>query len=717
MDNATFTADVIARLLEKLVINPVALAHYDSLQGVKASMEQNQTTNPAEPNQPAPAVTQPAPVIAQTEPETVIHAPAVTQAAPARFYNCEPRPGDDFADVNVALEFLRHNVSRPLKNQFSEELEFSWSDFPALLDHIKPIVCDARLMWFQNWGKDENDVRCVKTQWIHVPSKTETWTIYYPENAKLPTAGHHDMLRAAAEETFHFRRAMYAALGIRPGDDEEDVKVQKQRHFKQKALAEKANDVRPWRANASKRTKEESIVNVLVASGRVTDPRIVAEAKSKNPDLTTPEDEEVIESVQGLPEVSARALFWLRQICSMTEEFRYYLDDPRATSADLPRQLWLRACQQAALEHLGGETDPTIPTEPAEIAFPEVKTYPAPAGMEHVKRTWDAYTLKEHEREMCNQLNKCRLLMAKKIPNAEMLKTLEDTKRRCDTATCAVIDTFIDQVNARPDYVPRKRKTAPAEALPVVSPAPVPAPEDRVPMPLEKENFDAWDRLRHKSRMAVILDELMVFAASWLPSEYKLAELRRHRDRDDIDYPTREGIDKLINGIENKDTLAQEYWRNRRLAADDDYYVANAVQRVAPVEGTKPLSTLADAEEDNDDDIAFIMSAEDPDACTPEVAEQQEKKQRAKADRHSKKRDAVSPAATAENPVLTLCQNAINTYSEGDDPESVVEFLLACRSHTDATTAASITVMINDFSFTTSLSKPPIEIDDDDMPY
>lgn len=689
MDNATFTADVIARLLEKVSLVPsFSLAHVASTQAT--TMEEKQTSNTGDSIQPAP-------VIAQTVPESPKHAPAVTQAEPTRVYSSEPRPGDDFADVNVALEFLRRNVHRPLKNQFSEELEFSWSDFPALIDHIKPIVCDARLMWFQNWGRDDSDVRCVKTQWIHVPSRTETWTIYYPENARLPSLTRQSMIQAAAEETFHFRRAMYAALGIRPGDDEEDVKVQKKRHYRQKALAEAANDVRPWRDNASNRTKDESLINVLVASGRAVDPRVIAEAKSKNPDLTTPEDEKAIAAVMAIPEMTERALFWLRQLCSMSDEFRYYLDDPRAKSNDLPRQLWLRACEQAALEYVGGDIDPTIPTDPVSVAMPHVKTYPAPVGMEHVKRTWDAFTLDEHAQEMANQLNKCRLLMAKTIPNAEMLATLKETKRRCDTATCAVIDGFIEVVTMRPDVTPRTRTddTAPVESAEIIPPM----------YQKDDEEWTAWDSLRHQGRMSKVLDDLMIFAASWMPSAYKLAHLQRQRDRKDIDYPTKQGIDKLLNGIKNNDAVALQYWRNRSQAQDDEYTVANAVSYVTPVQGVAPFSSLAEP----------VIAAVEPETAA----------QLAKRDRKQKKAapvvtaTATSTAApeTPVNPVITLCQNAINTYTEGDDPECVVEFLCACRSHTDEKTAGIIGVMIDDFSITTSLSTPLVIVGEDDLPY
>ncbi|ELI7108394.1 hypothetical protein RRT02_000592 [Salmonella enterica] len=709
--NAEFTADVIARLLQKITLVPPAAIHAtcDSVPR-ETIMEEKQTTT-ATGDQSAPVSPRTEPETAKPEPVATQPAPA-SQPAPARVYVAESFPGDNFEDVNVALEYLRRNVTRPLKNQFSEELEFSWSDFPALIDHIKPSVVAARLMWFQNWGWDENDVRCVKTQWIHVPSKTEIYTIYYPEGARLPSGqpGRQNMLQAAAEETFHFRRAMYAALGIRPGDDEEDVKLQKKRHYKQKALADAANECRPWKRNAPERTKEQSLLNVRVASGSVTDPALIAQAKSLNPDLTTPADERTIASVQAIPELTERALFWLRQLCSMSDEFRYYLDDPRATTESLPRQLWLRACEQAAVEYVGGEPDPTIPADPASVAMPVIKTYPAPAGMEHSKRVWDEHTLSCHADDMRRQLEKCRLLMSKKIPNAEMLDTLNKTKSMCDTATCAEIDKYIEQVNARPDYVPRKRRTTTDAPE-----TPTSTPDD----PLARQER-YWEEMRRKGRMAALLDELMVLASSHVPAPFILAKLQEARARKDIDLLTRNGIDKLIANVSDKSDIAREYWQNRKMSQDNEYHVANKVQYVTHARGADLVNPpdFDDDCDDNDDDIAVILGAEDDTACPPGLIEKHEKRQ-AKTERTRKQNKTPTTATSspaAENPVITLCKNALATYQEGDDPESVIEFLLACRSHTDPTTGAEIGVMIDDFSLITSLSRP-LDVDENDLPY
>ncbi|WP_410706291.1 ERF family protein [Citrobacter freundii] len=85
----------------------------------------------------------------------------------------------------------------------------------------------------------------------------------------------------------YFRRyGLRQALDITDGDDDIDQADSKRERRKARAL----NSSRKWKPTTSARTKPESILNVLVASGEFSGSAAIAQAKARNPFLRTPSE-------------------------------------------------------------------------------------------------------------------------------------------------------------------------------------------------------------------------------------------------------------------------------------------------------------------------------------------------------------------------------------------------------------------------------------------
>lgn len=122
------------------------------------------------------------------------------------------------------------------------------------------------------------------TTFIHIPTDTEVsfrLPAYIKEDKRLD-----ECQRVGASFTYFRRYGLRQALDITDGDDDIDQADSKRERRKARAL----NSSRKWKPTTSARTKPESILNVLVASGEFSGNATIAQAKSRNPFLRTPSE-------------------------------------------------------------------------------------------------------------------------------------------------------------------------------------------------------------------------------------------------------------------------------------------------------------------------------------------------------------------------------------------------------------------------------------------
>ncbi|EPZ7107771.1 ERF family protein, partial [Salmonella enterica subsp. enterica serovar Newport] len=153
-----------------------------------------------------------------------------------------------------------------------------------LLDILREPIYQHGLMLKQEFQKGDELPLDMVTTFIHIPTSTEVsfrLPAYIKEDKRLD-----ECQRVGASFTYFRRYGLRQALDITDGDDDIDQADAKRERRKARAL----NSSRKWKPATSTRTKPESILNVLVASGEFSGSATIAQAKSRNPFLRTPSE-------------------------------------------------------------------------------------------------------------------------------------------------------------------------------------------------------------------------------------------------------------------------------------------------------------------------------------------------------------------------------------------------------------------------------------------
>ena len=153
-----------------------------------------------------------------------------------------------------------------------------------MLDLLREPIYQHGLMLKQEFEKGDELPLDMVTTFIHIPTDTEVsfrLPAYIKEDKRLD-----ECQRVGASFTYFRRYGLRQALDITDGDDDIDQANSKRERRKARAL----NSSRKWKPTTSARTKPESILNVLVASGEFSGSAVIAQAKARNPFLRTPSE-------------------------------------------------------------------------------------------------------------------------------------------------------------------------------------------------------------------------------------------------------------------------------------------------------------------------------------------------------------------------------------------------------------------------------------------
>lgn len=205
-------------------------------------------------------------------------------------------PGKQFANVNEALAHMVHQLKNPQRDSHNETLDFTHASLAQMLDMLRDPIYQHGLMLKQEFAKGDELPLDMVTTFLHIPTNTEVsfrLPAYMKEDKRLD-----ECQRVGATFTYFRRYGLRQALDITDGDDDIDQADRKRERRKTRAL----NSSREWKPTASIRTKPESILNILVASGEFTGAAAIALAKSRNAYLRTPSEvaEDIITSINGL---------------------------------------------------------------------------------------------------------------------------------------------------------------------------------------------------------------------------------------------------------------------------------------------------------------------------------------------------------------------------------------------------------------------------------
>lgn len=132
--------------------------------------------------------------------------------------------GSQFADVHAALQWVSHEAQNPIKNRWSDEEHFAWSDLPELYRVIKPLMYQAGVRHSQTMRTNADGVSEIVTTFRHIP----TGTVHEAHLATTST-DIAKMLKRSGQQldehqrwgwtmTYCRRYALYAELGLQPDD-------------------------------------------------------------------------------------------------------------------------------------------------------------------------------------------------------------------------------------------------------------------------------------------------------------------------------------------------------------------------------------------------------------------------------------------------------------------------------------------------------------------
>lgn len=197
-------------------------------------------------------------------------------------------PGKQYTSAREALAHLAHEIKNPERDNYNETLDFTYATLAQMLDMLRDPIYQHGLMLDQSLVKSDPNADNLPfnmvTTFHHIPTGTEvsfTLPAYLKQDKRLD-----DCQQFGATYTYYRRYGLRQALDITDGDDDIDQADSKRERRKARAM----NSSRKWRPTTSSRTKPESILNVLVASGEFAGSATVAQAKSRNPFLRTPSE-------------------------------------------------------------------------------------------------------------------------------------------------------------------------------------------------------------------------------------------------------------------------------------------------------------------------------------------------------------------------------------------------------------------------------------------
>lgn len=193
-------------------------------------------------------------------------------------------PGKQYANAQEALAHMVRELKNPQRDNYNETLDFTFASLAQLLDLLREPIYQHGLMLKQEFEKGDELPLDMVTTFIHIPTGTEVsfrLPAYIKEDKRLD-----ECQRVGASFTYFRRYGLRQALDITDGDDDVDQADSKRERRKARAL----NSSRKWKPTTSARTKPESILNVLVASGEFSGSAAIAQAKTRNPFLRTPSE-------------------------------------------------------------------------------------------------------------------------------------------------------------------------------------------------------------------------------------------------------------------------------------------------------------------------------------------------------------------------------------------------------------------------------------------
>lgn len=133
--------------------------------------------------------------------------------------------GSQFADVHAALQWVSHEAQNPIKNRWSPEEHFAWSDLPELYRVIKPLMYQAGIRHSQTMRTNAEGVSEIVTTFRHIPTGTTHeahLATTSTDIAKMLKRGGQNLdehQRWGWTMTYCRRYALYAELGLQPDGD------------------------------------------------------------------------------------------------------------------------------------------------------------------------------------------------------------------------------------------------------------------------------------------------------------------------------------------------------------------------------------------------------------------------------------------------------------------------------------------------------------------
>ncbi|WP_454889521.1 ERF family protein [Serratia quinivorans] len=408
----------------------------------------NGMTPPMENNKPV------CPVINNAPAEPV--APA---AAPQQQFK-PTLPDESFANVEEAFLSIYNLVNNPRRDEYNEDLDFTYASLPQILDALRPILFSAGMYMTQNPTKNADGEHEIVTEFCHARSQTSKRFV-------MPMLMKKDRRLDACQEygatiTYSRRYHILSIFSISADlDDADQAEAKKERRREKRAVEQRLNQ-REWLPSTSERTKEESILNVLVANGDVKDPALIAQAKAKNIALITPDEEVFISKVVADPVSRDKVQ---RIADNLLAERRATGEPlPQYSATEVYRQIWLEACKVVAADNIQDPIEAKRDERRRKIINGEIDTHadeeterliqlamsaehPMPPFPEHERSTQPTVDLAdEHTVLMRQKVILCQEIATGDGTEEEKLRLIRQVRSRADFTSAAEIDLIIEGV-------------------------------------------------------------------------------------------------------------------------------------------------------------------------------------------------------------------------------------------------------------------------------
>lgn len=280
---------------------------------------------------PQPALPENAEVLPETPDSLPVENHVMPELAPD-VVNIAPKTANDlpldlpaqpkviYDNVDDAFQSVFERVNNPVRDEYNEDLDFTYAGLPQILNALRPIVSAAGMYMTQNPTKNDKGEYEIVTEFCHAKSRTT-------KSFVMPMMMKKDRRLDACQEfgatiTYSRRYHILSIFSISADLDDADQSQAKKERRKEKREAEKLLSDREWKPTTSTRTREESILNVLVANGDVKDLSLIIQAKEKNPHLVTPEENDLIEQVLADEKMNADVEALLAQVLGADENDR-----------------------------------------------------------------------------------------------------------------------------------------------------------------------------------------------------------------------------------------------------------------------------------------------------------------------------------------------------------------------------------------------------------